>query len=54
MGNHRPVRAAIIHPETASPAPVRILAPGVEALDVREFLEALAGQPARPRKRRGT
>lgn len=52
MGNHEPVHAAIIHPKAAHPAPMRAVAPQVEALDVREFLDVLAGRSARPRKRR--
>ena len=52
MGKHEPVRAAIIHLKAASPAPIRTVAPQVEALDVQEFLNALGGETVRPRKRR--
>ena len=52
MGKHELVRAAIIHPKAASPAPMRTVAPHVEALDVQEFLDALADKTVRPRKRR--
>lgn len=52
MGKHDAVHAAIIHPKVASPAPIRTVAPQVEALDVQEFLDALAVKTARQRKRR--
>lgn len=52
MGKHEPVRAAIIHLKPASPAPIRTVAPQVEAFDVQEFLNALGGGTVRPRKRR--
>jgi uncharacterized protein len=52
MGKHEPVRAAIIHPKAAHPAPMRTVAPEVEALDVQEFLDALVVKKARQRKRR--
>jgi len=52
MGKHEPVHAAIIHPKVASPVPIRTVAPQVEALDVQEFLDALAAKTARQRKRR--
>lgn len=52
MGKHEPVHAVIIHPKVASPVPIRTVAPQVEALDVQEFLNALAAKPARQRKRR--
>ena len=46
MGKREPVRAAIIHLKAASPAPIKTVAPQVEAFDVHEFLEALAGESA--------
>lgn len=52
MGKREPVRAAIIHPKTASPAPMRTVAPQVEALDIHGFLNALSGEKARAWRRR--
>jgi len=52
MGQHEPVRAAIIHPKAASPALMRTVSPQVEALDVQEFCNALGGEKVRPRRQR--
>jgi predicted AAA+ superfamily ATPase len=54
MGRREPVRAAILHPKPADPAPIRTVAPQVEALDVQEFLNELNDGKARPREKRKT
>jgi uncharacterized protein len=55
MGHQTPVRLSVVH-RTSTTAPLtRALAPGVDALDVRAFVDALGGKPVRPlraRKRR--
>jgi predicted AAA+ superfamily ATPase len=43
-----PVRAAIVHLKSATPPPLRALAPQVEALDVQQFLHALDAPAPRP------
>lgn len=52
MRQHEPVRAAIIHPGAATPLPIRTVAPGIGALDLRELLEALEREAPRRRRRR--
>ncbi|MDX2150000.1 MAG: ATP-binding protein [Bryobacteraceae bacterium] len=42
MGNRTSVRAAIVHPKTATPPAIRSVAPGVQALDVNALLSALS------------
>jgi uncharacterized protein len=49
MGERRPVRMTVVHRASATAMPSRGIAPGVEALDVRAFVEALKSNPARRR-----
>jgi hypothetical protein len=44
MGGNMPVHAAIVHQKPSTPLPSRVVAPEVEALDVREFVSALSGK----------
>jgi predicted AAA+ superfamily ATPase len=50
MGDREPVRLTVVHRTSTTAPPSRGLAPGVEALDVRGFVDALGGRPARERK----
>lgn len=50
IGDRLAIRAAVIHQTSATAPPTRVLAPGVEALDVRAFVSALRGKVARSRK----
>jgi predicted AAA+ superfamily ATPase len=50
MGDRQPIRLAVVHRASTTAAPSRGLAPGVEALDIRAFVDALGGKPARQRK----
>lgn len=50
MGDREPVRLTVVHRASTTAPPSRGLAPGVEALDVRGFVDALGGRPARERK----
>jgi hypothetical protein len=50
MGDRQPVRLAVVHRASTTAPPSRGLAPGMEALDIRAFVNALAGKPARERK----
>jgi predicted AAA+ superfamily ATPase len=52
MGNHTPIRAAVIHQTSTTAPPTRALAPGVEALDLRAFVSTLRGKMARSPKAR--
>jgi predicted AAA+ superfamily ATPase len=52
MGNHAPIRAAVIHQKSATAPPTRALAPGVEALDLQAFVSALGVKMVRQRKTR--
>ena len=49
MGDRAPARLAVVHRRSSTAAPSRALAPGVEALDVRSFVDALGGGPKRAR-----
>ena len=46
IGGHGQVRMTVVHRASATAAPSRGVAPGVEALDVRAFVGALARKPA--------
>ena len=37
----KPVRAAIVHQKAKDPLPTRSLAPGIEALDLKQLLVSL-------------
>jgi predicted AAA+ superfamily ATPase len=50
MSDREPVRLTVVHRPSTTAPPSRGLAPGVEALDVRGFVGALGGRPARERK----
>ncbi len=52
MGNHAPVRAAVIHQKSTTAPPIRTLAKQVEALDLRAFVDALGGKATGSRKSR--
>ena len=47
MGNHAPIRAAVIHQKSRTAPPIRAFAPQVEALDVGAFVTGLGGRTAR-------
>jgi hypothetical protein len=47
IGDHGPVRMTVVHRASTTAPRSRGVAPGVEALDVRAFVEALAGKRAR-------
>jgi predicted AAA+ superfamily ATPase len=47
IGDHGPVRMTVVHRASTTAPRSHGLAPGVEALDVRAFVEALAGKKAR-------
>jgi hypothetical protein len=49
MGDRQPIRLAVVHRASTTAPPSRGLAPGVEALDIRAFVNALGGRPARVR-----
>jgi predicted AAA+ superfamily ATPase len=42
IGERLPVRSVVVHQKSKIPAPMRALAPGIEALDVDDFVRALA------------
>jgi len=42
IGKRMPVRSAVVHQKSTIAAPMRALSPGIEALDVEEFVHALA------------
>jgi len=44
IGNHAPLRAAVVHQRSAAAAPTRALAPGIKALDLQAFVSALGGR----------
>lgn len=52
MGGREPVRLTVVHRASTTAPASRALAPGVEALDVRAFVDGLAGKPVRVRKAR--
>ena len=45
MGDRAPSRVSMVHQASASASPSRVLAPGIEALDVPGFVDALAPRP---------
>ena len=47
MGNRPPTRVSIIHRKSASSPPTTGLTPGIEALDVQAFVDALSGRKKR-------
>ena len=49
MGNRAPSRVSVVHRASTSAPPFRALAPGVEALAVPAFVDALAGVRKRSR-----
>jgi predicted AAA+ superfamily ATPase len=59
MGEKAAVRCAVVHRQSSTAPPSRVLAPGIEALDVRAFAGILGGEarrisedrPRSPRKR---
>lgn len=53
MGSRMPVRAAVVHQAAKSGPTIRAVAPGVEALDVHDFVHALGAATPRRRKSRG-
>jgi hypothetical protein len=50
MGDRAPVRSSVVHRASTTAPPTRALAPGIEALDVRAFVDELNRRPGRPRK----
>jgi predicted AAA+ superfamily ATPase len=52
MRIRQPIRAAVIHQQSTTAPPTRALAPGIEALDVRAFVDALGGKAVRRRTRK--
>jgi predicted AAA+ superfamily ATPase len=52
MNGPAPVRMSVVHRTSASAPPSRGVAPGVEAMDVPAFVEALAAKAARPKRTR--
>jgi hypothetical protein len=50
MGGEAPVRSSVVHRASTTAPPMRALAPGIEALDVRAFVDELNGRSARSSK----
>jgi predicted AAA+ superfamily ATPase len=50
MPDKAPVRSAVVYQKSTTAPQTRALAPGVEALDVGQFVNTLARRKARPRK----
>lgn len=50
MGQRMPVRSVVVHQKSKIAAPMRTLAPGIEALDLEAFVDALGRKPAKGRK----
>ncbi len=50
MGDRVPIRAAVVHQKPTTAPPTRALAPGIEALDLEAFVDALGGKSGQPRK----
>ena len=50
MSGRESVRLTVVHRASTTARPSRGLAPGVEALDIRAFVDALGGKPAGGRK----
>lgn len=50
MGGRGPVRSTVVHQVSTTALPSRVLSPGVEALDVRAFMNELAGPTQRVSK----
>jgi uncharacterized protein len=51
MGKHGPVRMTVVHRASATAGPSRGVAPGVEALDVQAFVDALERKPGAGRRK---
>lgn len=51
MGGHEMVRLTVVHRASPMAPPTRALAPGIDALEVRAFVDAVGGKPARRRNR---
>ena len=51
MGDRPPTRISIVHRSSANPAATTALTPGIEALDVATFVNALAGHSKRTTKK---
>jgi predicted AAA+ superfamily ATPase len=49
MGDREEVRLSVVHRGSATAPPSRALAPGIEALNLRSFVDALGGRPVRKR-----
>jgi predicted AAA+ superfamily ATPase len=47
MGEHEPVQMTVVHRASTTARPSRAVAPGVEALDVRAFVDTLGAKPRR-------
>lgn len=45
-----PVRLSVVHRPSSAAPPTRTLSPGIEAVDVREFVQDLNSRPSRTRK----
>jgi DNA-binding helix-hairpin-helix protein with protein kinase domain len=50
MSDRAPVRLSVVHRASTTAPPTRALAPGVEALDVRAFVDDLNARPGRSPK----
>jgi uncharacterized protein len=50
MGGEAPVRSSVVHRASTTAPPMRALAPGIEALDVRAFVDDLNGKSTRSSK----
>ncbi len=53
MGERKQVRQTVVHRASATGPATRVVAPGVEALDVAAFVSALGGAPRRARGKLG-
>jgi len=51
IGGPRPVRMSVVHRASTTGPPSRGVAPGVEALDVRAFVDALRSETGRVKGR---
>jgi predicted AAA+ superfamily ATPase len=52
MGKHGPVRMTVVHRASTTARPSRVLTPGVEALDVQVFVDALLDQTRQRKSQR--
>jgi predicted AAA+ superfamily ATPase len=50
ISEQSPVRSAVVHRPSTTAQPTRALAPGVEALDVRRFVELMSGEARKTAK----